>query len=299
MSKLAWDVSGERTYEYGVDRGALYIPVNGVYTTGYVWNGLTTVTESPTGAEATPQYADNMKYLNLVSVEEFGATIEAFTYPRAFGQCDGTAEASPGVLIGLQGRKQFGFSYRTRIGNDQNPDAGYKIHLVYGALAAPSEQANPTVNDTPEAKGFSWEVTTTPVAVTAINPATGQPFKPTAHIVIDSTQVLAANLTALEDILYGVNAGPDARLPLPDEVIALFAGGIVAATPVMPTFTPGTGALVIPSTTGVDYRNQATNAIITGTITVPAASTYGVKATPKTGYKLATNADDDWSFTRP
>ena len=187
----------------------------GAYGTGVVWNGLTAVTESPSGAEPNPQYADNIKYLNLISAEEFGATIEAFTYPKEFEQCDGTASLAPGITIGQQDRRTFGFSYRTKVGNDVGgQDAGYKLHLVYGALAAPSERAYSTINDSPEAITFSWEVTTTPVAVAG--------HKPTAILTIDSTLVDEADLTALEDLLYGPTTGTGTpKLPLPAEVMAI------------------------------------------------------------------------------
>lgn len=217
MAPLTWDQVGDRFYETGVDHGVLYLPdAAGVYNKGYAWNGLTTVTESPSGAESNPQYADNIKYLNLVSAEEFGATIEAFTYPDEFAECDGTALPSPGVAVGQQGRKMFGLSYRTKVGNDvDGVDAGYKLHLVWGCQAAPSEKAYATINDSPEAITFSWEITTTPVPVTDL--------KPTAQITIDSTKVDAADLTALEQLLYG-NGATEAALPTPDAVIALFAG---------------------------------------------------------------------------
>jgi hypothetical protein len=215
MVRLMWDQVGERVFETGVDHGVLYVPTAGVYDTGFVWNGLVSVSESPSGAEATPQYADNIKYLNLVSAEEFGATIEAYTYPDEFAQFDGSAEPEPGIQIGQQNRGHFGLSYRTQVGNDlEGTDHGYKIHLVYGALAAPTEKAYGTINETPEAITFSWELTTTPVAVEGL--------KPTATLVVDSTKVDATNLAALEDILYG-NETDEPRLPLPDEVIALFA----------------------------------------------------------------------------
>lgn len=216
MPPLVWDQVGERLYEVGVDHGVLYLPdAAGVYNSGFAWNGLTTVTESPSGAEASPQYADNIKYLNLISAEEFGATIEAFTYPEEFGQCDGTDLPAPGVAVGQQGRKMFGLSYRTRVGNDvEGSDFGYKLHLLYGCQAAPSEKAYATINDSPEAIAFSWEVTSTPVPVTD--------RKPTSLIVIDSTVVDPADLQALEDLLYGATVA--AALPTPDAVIALFAG---------------------------------------------------------------------------
>lgn len=230
MSKLVWDKEGERRYETGVDHGVLYLrdTETGAYDTGIVWNGLTTVTEAPSGAEASPQYADNMKYLNLMSNEEFGATIEAFTYPEEFEALDGSLALAPGVYAGQQARGTFGFSYRTKIGNDLlGQDAGYKIHLVYGALAAPSEKARSTINDSPEALAFSWELTTTPVEVGTIGAVT---FRPTAHIAISSLEVDVTDLAALETILYGTDAGEGgtpaatvARLPLPAELVTLFA----------------------------------------------------------------------------
>ena len=210
---LTWDAVGDRLYETGVDHGVLYIPTNGAYTTGYAWNGLTAVTEAPSGAEASAIYADNIKYLSLTSAEEFGGTIEAYTYPEEFGQCDGTAEPVAGVIVGQQARKSFGFSYRTLLGNDtEGQDYGFKLHLVYGAQAAPSEKAYATVNDSPEATAFSWEFTTTPVSVTGL--------KPTSILTIDSTKVDATELADFLEILYG-NETKSARLPLPDEVITL------------------------------------------------------------------------------
>lgn len=222
MAKLEWDQTGERLFETGVDHGVLY-PMDdaGAYSAGVPWNGLISVSESPSGAEPQPLYADNMKYLNLMSAEEFNATIEAYTYPDEFGVCDGslTPVETPGLLIGQQARRQFGLCYRTLLGNDVlGQDYGYKLHLIYGALAAPTEKAYATINDTPEAIAFSWEVSTTPVPVTG--------YKPTASLVIDSTKVGATELAALEDELYGALAG-EASLPLPDAVIALLtpAGG--------------------------------------------------------------------------
>lgn len=213
MSKLVWDQTGERLYETGVKMGVLYPQVAGAYPKGVAWNGLTAVTESPSGAEATPLYADDIKYLNLMSTEEFGATIEAYTYPEEFAECDGSASLADGVYIGQQARKTFGLCYRTVVGNDvDSNDHGYKLHLIYGALAAPSEKAYATINDSPEAITFSWEVTTTPVNVTG--------FKPTACVTIDSTKVDAAKLTALEAILYG-SEDEEPRLPLPDEIATL------------------------------------------------------------------------------
>ena len=214
MSKLVWDQVGERLYETGVKNGVLYPQgEGGTYPQGVAWNGLTAVTESPSGAEATPLYADDIKYLNLVSAEEFGATIEAYTYPDEFAQCDGSATLATGVMIGQQSRKAFGLSYKTTVGNDvDNNDYGYKLHLIYGALAAPSERAYATINDSPEAIIFSWEVTTTPVNVNG--------FKPTACVTIDSTKADKDKLAALEAILYGSD-DTEARLPLPDEIATL------------------------------------------------------------------------------
>lgn len=211
MSKLVWDQTGERLYETGVKQGVLYPQAaGGTYPKGVPWNGLTNVTESPSGAEATPLYADDIKYLNLISTEELGGTIEAYTYPDEFAECDGSASLTEGVYIGQQPRKTFGFCYRTTLGNDvSNNNYGYKLHLVYGALASPSEKAYSTINDSPEAITFSWEFSTTPVNVTG--------FKPTASITIDSTKVNTEKLAALEVILYG-DADNEARLPLPDEV---------------------------------------------------------------------------------
>ena len=214
MAKLVWDKTGERYYETGVKQGVLYpMQEGGTYTKGVAWNGLTAVTESPSGAEATALYADDIKYLNLLSTEEFGCTIEAYTYPDEFAECDGSASLAAGVNIGQQKRKTFGLCYRTVLGNDvDNNDYAYKLHLVYGCLASPSEKAYATINDSPEAITFSWEVTTTPVAVTG--------FKPTACITIDSTKANAEKLTALEAILYGATE-TEARLPLPDEIATL------------------------------------------------------------------------------
>lgn len=217
MSRITWDDIGEKTYETGVKKGVLYPMVSGSYTAGVPWNGLTAVNENPTGAETTAKYADDTKYLNLVSSEEYAATIEAFTYPDEFAQCDGSATAGTGgcVSIGQQKRKPFGFSYVTTVGNDTDEmDYGYKIHLVYNALAKPSSKSYGTVNETPDAITFSWEISTTPVEV-------GSGYKPTAHLVIDSTKTTEALLTSFKDIIYGSeNAEP--RLPLPSEVISHF-----------------------------------------------------------------------------
>ena len=213
---LVWDETGKRFYETGVKNCALYVQdSSGAYPKGVAWNGITAITESPSGAEATPIYADDMKYLNLFSTEEFGATIEAYTYPDEFAECDGSAELTAGVMIGQQARKAFGLVYKTTLGNDvAGNDLGYKLHIIYGAKAAPSEKAYATINDSPEAITFSWELSTTPVEI--------KDHKPTASITIDSTKVDAEKLKALEVILFGSESA-DARLPLPDEILSTIA----------------------------------------------------------------------------
>ena len=217
MAKLVWDESGKRLYETGVEKGVLYVQgENGQYQNGVAWNGLTAVTESPSGAEPTALYADDIKYLELFSAEEFGATIEAYTYPEEFEACDGSASLGTGVTIGQQDRKAFGICYRTVVGNDvKGNEHGYKLHLVYGAKAKPSEKAYATVNDSPEAVTFSWEVTTTPVNVAG--------FKPTASVTIDSTKIQADKLKAIEDKLYGTE-NQEPTLLMPDEIKQLIAG---------------------------------------------------------------------------
>lgn len=214
MAKLVWDKTGERLYETGIKMGVLYPMESGAYPKGVAWNGLTAVTESPSGAEATPLYADDIKYLELRSAEEFGATVEAYMYPKEFEACDGSATLAEGVTIGQQPRKTFGLCYRTVLGNDtDNESYGYKLHLIYGATASPSEKGYQTINENPEAITFSWELTTTPVNV--------EGFKPTASLTINSKDADPTKLAALEAILYG-DAEGEARLPLPDEIATLF-----------------------------------------------------------------------------
>lgn len=218
VGRLVWDKTGERQYETGVKQCALYPQSSdGTYPKGVAWNGITAVTESPSGAEATPLYADDIKYLNLISAEEFGASIEAYMYPEEFGACNGEAELAKGVSIGQQKRTPFGLCYKTTLGNDvQGEEYGYKLHIIYGAQAAPSEKAYSTINDSPEAITMSWELTTTPVSVDGM--------KPTASITIDSTKADPTKLKALEDVLYGTES-KEARLPLPDEVKTLMDTG--------------------------------------------------------------------------
>lgn len=217
MAKLVWDESGKRIYETGVRNGVLYLQdAQGAYTKGVAWNGLTAVTESPSGAEPTALYADDIKYLELFSAEEFGATIEAYTYPAEFEKCDGSASLGVGVTIGQQDRATFGLCYRTVLGNDvKGSEFGYKLHLIYGAKAKPSEKGYQTINDSPEAITFSWEVSTTPVNVAG--------FKPTACVTIDSTKIAPEKLAQIETLLYG-DTSAEAKLPLPDEIAAIVTG---------------------------------------------------------------------------
>lgn len=286
MAKLAWDETGKRTYETGVDRGVLYIPDSGgAYTNGVAWNGLTSVSESPSGAEPNAQYADNIKYLNLFSAEEFSATLEAFTMPDEFAPFDGLGVPSPGVLIGQQSRPTFGLSYRTLKGNDiDGNDHGYKIHLVYGCKASPSEKAYNTVNDSPEPITFSYEISTTPVPVTN--------FKPTSIITIDSTEVNGTALAALELLLYG-DVAVNPALPMPDAVLSLFDGTIVTVTPNQPAFDEEENTITIPTQTGVQfYINnvlQAAGAVVITADTV-------VEARPATGYVFTEGVDNDWFY---
>lgn len=285
MAILTWDNVGERLYETGVDRGVLYIPdVAGAYVNGVAWNGLTSVSEAPSGAEPNPQYADNIKYLNLISAEEFSATLEAFTYPVEFNQFDGLAAPTTGVTIGQQARKTFGLSYRTQLGNDLNgTDHGYKLHLIYGCTASPSEKAYNTINDSPEAITFSWEIATTPVAVTG--------YKSTSVITVDSTAVDPTALSDLEDFLYGT-AGTDPSLPTPDAVIALFTAAVTEVTPTEPTFN-GTDTITIPSITGVTYYDGAT-ALTSGAYVITEDTV--ISARPNVGYKFPAVIDADWLF---
>lgn len=219
MARLEFDKVGERFYETGVDHVVLYPMVDGKYPKGYAWNGATNITESPSGADSTALYADNIKYLNLISAEEYGLTIEAYTYPDEFAACDGSIEVATGVVIGQQDRQSFGLSYRTIKGNDTKSNAyGYKLHLVYNAIASPSERAYDTINDSPDAITFSWEVNTTPVAITTGN------YKPTASVVIDSTTADPVKLKALEDKLYGTET-EEATLPSIDDVITMMTAG--------------------------------------------------------------------------
>ena len=287
MSVLQWDAIGDKVYETGVDHGVLYIPNNsGVYDNGVAWNGLVSVTESPSGAEPNAQYADNLKYLNLQSAEEFGGTIEAFTYPDEFAQFDGQANPAVGVSVGQQARKSFGLSYRTKVGNDiDGDDHGYKLHLIYGATASPSEKAYTTVNDSPEAITFSWEITTVPVAVTGLRPA--------SILTIDSTKANSSDLSDLEEFLYGT-VGTDPSLPTPNEVIAIFGTGLTVATPTEPGYNGTTKVITIPTITGVSYYMD--NVLLTAGDQAPITEDKVVEARPNAGYKFPPVVDKDWFF---
>ena len=224
MSKIVWDQTGDRIYETGCDHGVIYPMVNNAYPKGYAWNGLSQVDEKPTGGEANDIYADNIKYLSLMSAEQLDIAIQAYTYPDEFRECDGSREVVEGVNVGQQTRKTFGFCYRTIVGNDaEGNDHGYKLHLVYNIKVSPSQRTYQTVNDNPEAISFSWEGKTTPVVLETVDSTTKKPYKPTASITIDSTQANADKLAALEAILYGTE-NEDARLPLPDDVLDIFIG---------------------------------------------------------------------------
>lgn len=292
MTALVWDRTGEKVYENGVSKGVLYLHnTSGVYNEGHAWNGLTTVTESPSGAESNKQYADNQVYANLYSAEEFGGTIEAYTYPDEWAECDGSASLQAGLTLGQQKRRSFGLSYQSLVGNDLDETAGYKIHLVYGAKASPSEKAFATVNDSPEPIGFSWEFTTTPVEVGTIG---GTTYKPSATLVIDSTKVDADALSDLEDALYGT-AGSDPRLPTPAEVYAFFSGTVTSVSPGVPTYNASTDIITIPGTTGVIYSVGGED-VPAGPFGPITANTL-VEARPAAGYKFVTPTADEWLIT--
>jgi len=294
MTVLQWDQVGERLYETGVDHGVLYqIDEDGNFVDGVPWNGLTTVTESPSGAESNKQYADNIVYVNLISAEEFGGTIEAFTYPDEFGQNDGSDEPAVGVLVGQQGRRPFGLVYRSLVGNDtEGTEHGYKLHLIYGAQASPSERAYATVNDSPEAAALSWEFSTTPV------PVAGK--KPTSVLTVDSTKSDPDSLQELEEILFGT-ADDDARLPSPDEVIAIFGAGLTEADLTVaanqPTFVEGTGVITLPNVTGVQWKVSGQDAAPGAQPALSAGQSATVRATAQSGYNLV--GDETWNFKRP
>lgn len=307
MPLMTWDATGEKIFETGVDHGVLYLTdAFGQYTRGVIWNGLTAVTESPSGAESNPQYADNIKYLDLTSAEEFGATIEAFTYPDEFGECDGSTQLTPGLVFGQQNRKTFGFSYRTKIGNDiDGQDHGYKLHLIYGAKASPSEKAYTTINDSPEAITFSWEITTTPVALPAeLN------LKPLASVVIDSTKVDASDLAALEAILYD---DTNARLPLPGEVLELLGGAVnntISTIPTAPTYDAVDNEVTIAASTAEFNFRSTVNLVDTTSATTisagqnipagvyePASTSFTVNAVAVSPKVFPSSTTTTWTFS--
>jgi hypothetical protein len=282
--KLTWDNIGEKVFEAGVEQGVLYKPNGlGVFNTGFAWNGLVSVNESPSGAEANKQYANNKVYANITSAEEFSGSLEAFTYPVAFAECDGYAELTPGVSIGQQRRVPFGLSYKTKIGNDlEDLEAGYKLHLIYNAKAAPSERAYTTINESPEAMTMSWELSTEPVEVPG--------KRPTATLVIDSTKVDATRLADLERVLYGTDS-EEPRLPLPAEVATIMATDLTESSkPVEPSYNATTDTVTIPTTTGVDYFING--ALVTGDVVI--TEDTRVTAAPATGYKFPAMSDNDW-----
>lgn len=295
MAELLWDQTGDREFEVGIEKGVLYpIANDGSYGDGVAWNGLTSVSEAPSGAAVTKKYADNINYLSLVSAEIFEATIKAYTYPDEWEECDGSAAPYVGISVGQQTRRPFGMSYKTLKGNDTlGQDFGYILHLVYGGLASPSQKDYNTVNDTPDAIEFSWKISTTPVSVPGL--------KPSAIIKIDSTKVDPTKLASLEALLHG-QAGTSASLPSPADVFALFAGaGATAVVATMPAFVAGTGVITVPSITGVQYYRGDTHATLANgsTVTIPTSgASLVIQATAKTGFILAPTSDDDWSFTR-
>jgi len=292
MTKLSWDNTGQRTYETGVSQGVLYqIDETGAYVDGVAWNGLTTVTEKPSGADSNPQYADNIKYLNLLATEVFGGTIEAFTYPIEFEQNDGTASPTPGVTVGQQPRKPFGFCFKSLKGNDVESNSyGYKLHLIWNCLAAPSEKAYATVNDSPSPIAFSWDISTTP---TPVGTVLSVDYAPTASMTIDSTKVDPAKLATLEGYLYGT-VSDEPTMPLPAQVITIMAATLTSATPTAPTYSSSTDLITIPTVTGVEYY-------IDGVLVPPGdfgpiTSNKLVKARPATGYQFPAETQDEWGI---
>lgn len=294
MAKLLWDQAGQRQFQVGVEKGVLY-PVNtdGTYGTGVAWNGLTSVSEAPSGAAVTKKYADNINYLSLVSAEIFEATIKAYMYPDEWEACDGSATPVVGVTVGQQTRRPFGLAYKSLKGNDTlGQDFGYILHLVYGGLASPSQKDFNTVNDTPDAIEFAWKLSTTPIVVPGL--------KPSAILKIDSTKVAAADLANLENLLYG-QAGTNPSLPLPVDVLALFTTSATVVTTVQPAFVAATGVITIPTVTGVQYFRGDNRAVLVNgsTVTIPTSgASLVIGARALTGYVLSPTSDGDWSFTR-
>jgi hypothetical protein len=288
VSVVTWDGPGQRKFEAGVDHGVLY-PLNvetALYDFGVAWNGLTAVNEKPGGAAANPQFADNIKYLNLLSAETFAGTIQAFTYPDEFGACDGTATPTAGVSVGQQARQTFGLCYRSKIGNDVSTDLGFKLHLVYGCLASPSEKDYSTINDSPNAVALSWDFNSSPITAAGLEPL--------SLLIIDSTKVDSGALSSLMDLLYGT-VSTDPSLPPPDTIIALFEATITSVTLSPPTFN-GAHTITIPSQTGVTYRVDGV-VHAAGSQLLTTGQSKVVTASPNTGYKFNTPYVDRWMFT--
>lgn len=299
MTRLQWNAAGANKFQAGVQNGVLFVrDTAGNYTDGVPWNGLTAVTESPSGAEPNKQYADNKVYVILKSAEEFAATIEAFWSPKEFDQCDGSASPVAGMYMGQQARKSFGFSWVSLLGNELvGTDLGKRMHLAYGCDAAPAEKSNPTLNESPEAGALSWEISTNAVDVGTIN---GVTYRPVAHVFVDSTEVSAAVWTQLEDIVYGSGAS-EPRLPMPQELFDLINGAVTVVNMGLsanqPTFVSGTGVITLPTVTGVQWKINGVNKNPGAQPALASGETATVLATPTAGYTLT--GDDDWVFTRP
>lgn len=293
MSRLEWDKIGERFYETGVSNGVLYPQDSqGGYSRGYAWNGLTAVTESPSGAESNKQYADNIPYLNLISQEELSGTIEAFQSPREFDQCDGSASPIPGLKVGQQTRKPFGLSYQTLVGNDTDgQDHGYIIHVVYGAQAAPSERAYATVNESPEAIQLSWEFSTTPVPISPELVVEGRALRPTSTLSFNSLDFSAQKMQDLKDVLWGTPS-TEASLPSPRQLIDMMGLTLTEVTPTDPTFDDLTDTITIPSVTGVTYLNGGT--AVTGDVVITGPTL--ITARPNPSYKFPAVVQTQWFF---
>ena len=290
MTALSWDGLADRIFHAGVDHGVLYSQVGGVYNDGEAWNGLTAVTEQPSGAEANPFYADNIKYLNLMSLEQFAATIECYSAPPGFLVYDGVEKTANGLQIGMQARPVFGFSWRTKKGSALDEDLGYILHLAYGLQASPSEKANTTINETPEPTTFSWTVSSTPVSVTG--------YRPTAIVSIDSTDptVDPDNLADLETILYGA-VGVDPRLPLPDEVDSILGTGVTDVTPAALVYNAGTHTITYLAQPGVIYTRRDTGAVVAANIVLTVGQSKIIDASPAVGYNFSGTFVDEWLYT--
>jgi hypothetical protein len=290
MAALTWDTVGNHRYETGVDKAVLFVPdTNGNYINAYSWNGLTKVTEKPVGGTTTPLYANNSRYLNLISAEFFGADIAAYTYPDAWAVCDGSVQPESGVSVGQQNRQTFGFCYRTHVGNELvGTDLGYKLHLVWGCTAAPSQKAWATINDNPTANEMTWAVTCVPVAAAG--------YKPLSTLVIDSTKVNASALATLQDTLYGTS-GVNGRLPMPDEVLAMFTGTMNSAVPTAPTYNGTTHVVTIPVITGLQYYKVVAGVAtpVVGTVTIAVNTVF--MALPTAGYYIPDPNVNEWLVT--